>query len=202
MGALRTNSVGQAPPYTTGGFWSMEATERDGYGEQTPDRHGGTYTTTKRFALALVAFAVLLLLLLLVWTRRDSDVNSVLSRAGFANLPESARDVRVDSQGSVFGRRVTLVSFGADPADMRHFVETSPTGSPELRGVWDIRFNAVDYPSWWLRGGEPFRQRTYFVRSGRFSGVATVDSDTHTIWIQLIYESPLLTRIKRYVQFI
>ena len=157
----------------------------------------------KCFAIAVVAWVALLLLLIIVWMRRDSGVNAVLSCAGFARLPESARNVRFDSQGSVFGMRVTLVRFEAAPEDMRHFVECSSITAPGQSGLMDIRYNAVVYPSWWPQRGELFGQLTYYVRSGRYKGsIATVGNEMSEICIQLVYESPLLRRIKHYIPFI
>ncbi|KPK34068.1 MAG: hypothetical protein AMJ65_18900, partial [Phycisphaerae bacterium SG8_4] len=59
------------------------------------------------------ALLSLLLLLIAVGTGRDSGVDAVLSRAGFPRLPESARDVRVDRQGTLLSKRVVLVKFEA-----------------------------------------------------------------------------------------
>ena len=156
----------------------------------------------KRFIIAVVVSLVLFLLAVMVWMRQASDVNSVLSRVGFVRLPESARDVMVDSQGSMFDMRVTLVRFEAAHDDMRRFVERSSIADREQRGVMDIRLNAVVYPSWWPQRGEPFGQKTYYTTSNRSGGLATVDYETNTICIQLMHHSPLLRRIKRYIPFI
>ncbi len=178
----------------------MQMAEEHEHNEQTTGKRGW-FRRKKRFAIAAIV-TVALLLLAIIWMRRDSDVNAVLSAAGFARLPESARNLKMDSQGSVFGMRVALVRFDADPEDMRHFIERSSIMVPRRSAaVMDIRFNAVVYPSWWPQRGEPYGQRTYFVASGRYNGIATVGNEMGTIYIQLDRESRLLRRIKRYIPF-
>ena len=136
----------------------------------------GLRSKKKRFAIALVVLAALLLLLIIIWMRRDPDVNTVLCRAGFAKLPESARDVMMSREGDFLDDvRDTFIKFTASQDDIIDFLQDSgiyTQGSifrgdsgrafivrksfagrlrSVLRRVLSVRQSSrtIGYPSWW-----------------------------------------------------
>ncbi len=163
----------------------------------------GLRSKKKSFVIVFVTSAALLLLLVIVWLQQDSDVNATLSRAGFAKLPESARNARIDRQGKLFEMRVILVKFEADPKDILRFVKRhSSTTQLLLEGTMEVRYNGIVYPSWWLQWDEGRPQRTYFVKLVRYGGTATVSNENSMIYIQMMCRSKLLRKIKRCIPFI
>ena len=137
----------------------------------------GLRSKKKRFAIALVALAALLLLLIIIWMRRDPDVNAVLSRAGFAKLPDSAKDVMINRQGDfLYDGRVSFIRFTASQDDVVAFLRDSgiyELGSPYgrdsgrpvimtksfagrlrsmLRRLLRSGPQTITHPSWWIKG--------------------------------------------------
>ena len=168
--------------------------------------HGGPATRKKRVVLAVCAVLVILLLVSL-WRWHARNVNSVLAGAGFACLPESAKDVMMDRQGGIMDVRVTFIKFTTSQDDVLSFLQDSgihTPGSPlgegsgvilgggsigrlksMLRRVLRSGQRVIPYPSWWIRDWRNPGLLRYRRVPDRDSQTAIVDCITCTVYIQL-----------------
>ena len=174
----------------------------------------GLRSKNKRFVIVFVALIAIFLLLMIIWIRRDPDVNAVLSRAGFAKLPESAKDVMMSRQGDFLDDvRDTFIKFTASQDDVVDFLQDSginDMGSPyggdpgrafivkksfarslrsALRRVLNVRQSSrtTGYPSWWkLKSSNPGLLQYRRVPDDPDQTVI-VDCITNTVYIRLYH---------------
>lgn len=188
----------------------MDTTKEHENDGQAIAGHGRSVAKKRRVFVAVVATAVLLLSLIIIWTRRDSNVNSILSRAGFARLPESAKDVMMDRKGDVLDDlRVTFIRFAASQDEIIAFLQDSgisdpgsppgegsgivPTGGsagdlrPMLRRVLRPGPQLIACPSWWIEDWQSPGLLQYRREADRHDQTIITDSVTNTVYIQLYH---------------
>lgn len=185
----------------------MRTTEEHEHGEQMADKCGGPHTKKKRFAIAVAASLVLLLLAVIIWRRQASDVNSVLALAGLACLPDSAENVMIDREGGILDVRVTFVKFTASADDILTFIQGSGIHTPGSRPgegsgflitrgitgrlrsllarVLRARPQSINHPSWWIKDRLSPGLLQYRRSPNRYDQVITVDHGTNTVYIRL-----------------
>ena len=170
----------------------------------------GLRSKKKRFAIALVVLTALLLLLIIIRIKRDPDVNAVLSRAGFAKLPDSTKDVMIDRQGDfLYDRRVSFIRFTAPQDDVVAFLRDSginDMGSPYrgdsggpfiitksfaghlrsmLRRLLRSDPQTITHPSWWIKGSRNSGLLQYRRVPERKNETIVIDCVTNTVYIRL-----------------
>ena len=152
----------------------MEAAEEHEHSEQAAGEHGGLRAKKRRFAIAVVVSVALLSLLVIVWMRRDPDVNSVLSAAGFARRVLSSCE--------------ELIAIPLKLLSLFHiFTEQRPTiptvmanGRPIHYG--GIRAGAVEFGARsLLRRSSRSTMRSFYFPHALFIGDAAYNNDRNVI---------------------
>lgn len=168
----------------------------------------------KRFVIAVVTAALFLLLLAVIWTHRDSDINVVLSRAGLAKLPQSADDVMMSREGDLLDDVcMTFIKFTASQDDIIDFLQDSSIytqgsifrGDPGrafivkksfagslrsvLRRVLSVRQRSrtIRYPSWWKLVSANPGLLQYRREPDDPDQTVIVDCFTNTVYIRLYH---------------
>jgi hypothetical protein len=151
---------------------------------------------SRRTKRLLVGSGVVCLLAVLFWVffwRPTARLNHLFPVVGLAKLPSSARDLRIERQGRLWGTHVLYVRFEASVDDIACFVDGSRmTMGNEPTPMATIAFGPR-CPAWmtWERTVEG---RTYHDDVGGASVWLMVDDESHSIYVGVFESRPAWLR--------
>jgi hypothetical protein len=151
--------------------------------------------TRKSLSLLLVPVFVIstALLFYVVNIYHTPDLNELLARAKLAKLPESIKNLQVDTRPNLDndGRAVPntsemLVRFEAEPNDVDNFINNSPDiDKNSFRPLVPLP-DSDEVPTWWPT--DDSSGRMYFIRDIRdISVMVAIYDDSNTVRISMWY---------------
>jgi hypothetical protein len=142
----------------------------------------------RHLILGAVATVLVVLTICLLYMRptSDSDLDSVLARAGLPGLPESVANLTlvVDDRKTVN----TYVRFSAKPEEIDDFINGTTSKKARDRPITLSSVNWVrrGCPSWWIPK-ECKQGRVYYLEYRDGGGVIAVDDASDTVYLNVWY---------------
>lgn len=153
----------------------------------------GTSRRMRRILLGAGGGCLVLLLFWILAGRPTARLNRLFSGVGLARLPCSARHLRIERQGRLFGTHVLYGRFEADANDIARFVENSPiAGADEPTPMATIAFGPK-CPGW-MRWEKTVEGRAYHGRAGEASVWLMVDDEARTVYVGVFAHRPAWLR--------
>jgi len=176
----------------------MRPSAISGQGKETSryNRPGRKRFTKKKLCFLLVPALVLLIVILFVAFHgyRTPDFNKVLTRAKLAKLPESVKNLNVDTRPvtangrTVPGLYCLLIKFQAEPNDIDNFIADSPgIDKNSYRPLIPLP-DGDDVPTWWPTDQSTAgRMYTSPEQQDTYGGAVFVYEDSNTVRISVCY---------------
>jgi hypothetical protein len=173
--------------------------EPDSISEQDEQKNGRDRPDQKRFTrkkLCLLLVTVLVILMALFFYAvniyHTPDLNELLARAKLAKLPESIKNLQVDTRPLIVENRAIpnqselSIRFEAEPNDIDNFINNSPgIDKNSFRPLIPLT-DSDNAPTWWSTDDSSGRMYTFRVRDD-IDGMVAVYDDSNTVRIWAWY---------------
>ncbi len=158
-------------------------------------RPGRKRFTRKRLCFLLVtALVILAVLLFYAFNKyRTPDFNELLTRAKLAKLPESIKNLQVDTRPVMDNeqaepdQRYLFIRFQAESNDIDNFINNSPSiDKNSFRPLIPLP-NSDQVPTWWPTDQSTSGRICDFARQRNIQGIVAVYDDSNTVRICVWY---------------
>ena len=137
---------------------------------------------SRRWLVGVLAIGLVLLVLVIVFSRPAARLNRFFLAVGLTRLPPSAQNLQIGRRGRPFGTQTIYVRFEASAADAARFVEDSPmTAENEPAPLANISFGPR-CPSW-MTWETTVNGRMYHGAPANASVWLAIDDESHTIYV-------------------
>jgi len=163
--------------------------------QNRPNKPDRKRFTRKNLCLLLVAALVILtvLLFLAVNIYHTPDYNELLTRAKLAKLPESVKNLQVDTRPFMSkGREVPnqgelFIGFQAEPNDIDSFINNSPIIDKNSFRPLPPSLDSDEDPAWWPTDQSTSGRMYVFREREDIVGMVAVYDDSNTVRIWMVY---------------
>jgi hypothetical protein len=173
--------------------------EPDSISEQDEQKNGRDRPDQKRFTrkkLCLLLVTVLVILMALFFYAvniyHTPDLNELPARSKLAKLPESIKNLQVDTRPLIVENRAIpnqselSIRFEAEPNDIDNFINNSPgIDKNSFRPLIPLT-DSDNAPTWWSTDDSSGRMYTFRVRDD-IDGMVAVYDDSNTVRIWAWY---------------
>ena len=170
----------------------MSVQDEDTTKKKSPDRK--RFSKKKLCFLLVPALVILMAILFFAFNAyRAPSVRKILTRARLAKLPESVKNLKVDT-GPVMARgRVVpdlyelLLKFQAEPNDISDFIANSPGLDKNRYRPLVPLSNGDDAPAWWPTDQSTSGRAYTCLKQKDIDGAIFVYDDSNTVRISIYY---------------
>jgi len=126
---------------------------------------------------------------------KKPDVNDVLSEAGLAELPESIKDLKIDTRPfivknrAIFNRRLLFIRFQAEPNSIDKYISNSTCiDKSSFHPLVALYGNQDEAPSWWYTD-QTTPGRIYYIpeQKNTIGGTVAVYDDSNTVRLAVYF---------------